>query len=200
MHEFHSSRSDQIFISCHPQFEAGCERHCFHSPAPNNSYPIPSQPFPFDPHCRPFPTTRISPAKQFIVCIRPELFCRPFPTVNSLYTDELYPDPIRTPFRYPLCHLCEKVYLCEAFLWIPKMPFKASISPFIATPLPSLAVTLCFHKGEHFPDDQALPQLCGLNSRYIKIYPPDTLPLLRRYIAKVHPSPQTNKPSLVILS
>ncbi len=33
-----------------------------------------------------------------------------------------------------------------------------------------------------------------------QIYPHDTLPLLHRYIAKVHPSPQTNKPSLAIPS
>lgn len=105
-------------------------------PVSNNSYPIKSQPSPFDPCCRPFPTTRISPAKSMgsIVCIRPELFCRPFPTVNSLQTDALYPDLIRTPFRYPFVPSLREVYCCEAFRWISKRPSKASISPFIATP------------------------------------------------------------------
>lgn len=137
----------------------------------------------------PFQQREFPPAKEFIVCIKPELFCRPFPTVNSMQTDALHSDPIRTPFRYPLCHLCEKVYLCEAFLWISKMPFKASISPFIATPLPSLTVTLCFHKGEHFPDDAALPQLCGLDradtSRFIhQIHFPYCADILPR---SIHP-------------
>lgn len=204
VHEFHSIRSDLILFSCHPQFWTGCETQgkncpCFHSLSPTIYIRSRSQPFPFDPNCRPFPTTRISPAKEFIVCIIWAILSSLSDSEQS-ETGALYPDSIRIPFRYPLCHLCKKVYCCEAFCRIPKMPFKASISPSLLPLMPSLTVTLCFHKGEHFQTMQLFHNCVAEIEPIHQIYPPDTLPLLHWYIATVHPSPQTNKPSLVILS
>eukprot|EP00829_Urostomides_striatus_P003018 TRINITY_DN1346_c0_g4_i1.p1 TRINITY_DN1346_c0_g4~~TRINITY_DN1346_c0_g4_i1.p1 ORF type:complete len:237 (+),score=-61.57 TRINITY_DN1346_c0_g4_i1:645-1355(+) len=168
MHEFHSSRSDQILFSCHPQFWAGCETQgescpCFHSLSPTIYIRSRSQPFPFDPHCRPFPTTRISPAKEFIVCIRPELFCRPFPTVNSLKQAHCIRIRYEIPFATPCAIYARKCIAVKHFAGYRKCLSRLRFPPSLLPLMPSLTVTLCFHKGEHFPDDAALPQLRGRN-------------------------------------
>jgi len=90
IHESPSSRSDQFYSRAIPDF---CQvvkdvlvmffRLSQLWPPTIHTGSLP-QPFPSDPYCRPFPATRIPPTKEFTVCTSPELFCRPFPSVNSL--------------------------------------------------------------------------------------------------------------------
>jgi hypothetical protein len=60
------------------------------------------------------------------------------------------------------------------------MPFKASISPFIATPLAIPYGDVMLSQRRTFPDDAALPQLCGLDRA-------DTSDLSTRYTSLTAP-------------
>lgn len=93
------------------------------------------------------------------------------------------------PFATPCAIYARKYIYVKHFAGYRKCLLRLRFPPSLLPLLPSLTVTLCFHKGEHFPDDAALPQLCGLDradtSRFIhQIHFPYCADILPR---SIHP-------------
>lgn len=121
-----------------------------HSLPISRSYPIQPGPSPIVPHCRPFPTVKTLSTKDL------RLFnpLRAWAILSSLSDSEQAfnrrnPYLIRTPFRYPLCHPCEKYMAVKHFLGYRKDLPSPRSPPSLLPLMPSLLVTQRYHNGEY---------------------------------------------------
>lgn len=118
-----------------------------HSLPISRSYPIQPGPSPIVPHCRPFPTVKTLSTKDMVL-FNP---LRAWAILSSLSDSEQAfnrrnPYLIRTPFRYPLCHPCEKYMAVKHFLGYRKDLPSPRSPPSLLLLMPSLLVTQCYSR------------------------------------------------------
>lgn len=154
----------------------------------NNSYRISVSAVPFRSSLPSLSAMMIAPAKEFIVCISTELFCRPFPTVNSLYTGACILIRYELPFATPCAIHVGKCIAVKHIAGYRKCLLRLRFPPSLLLLVPSLTVTLCFHSGECFRTMPLFHNYAEQIEPIHWIYSPDTLPYCLDILPRsIHP-------------